>query len=118
MITNKLKVIAAITVSIILSPALTFAHPGNTASDGCHYCRTNCSKWGVPWNERHCHGGTTTKKASKPVYVDPCTHTNLLNTYKKKKATGEKMDNLSTKSWWTSCPVEVRKSVFKSVTNP
>ena len=34
----------------------TFAHPGRTASDGCHYCRTNCGSWGVPWNERHCHG--------------------------------------------------------------
>jgi len=32
------------------------AHPGRTASDGCHYCRTNCGSWGVPWNERHCHG--------------------------------------------------------------
>ena len=31
------------------------AHPGRTASDGCHYCRTNCDKWGVPWNVRHCH---------------------------------------------------------------
>lgn len=36
---------------------VTFAHPGNTASDGCHYCRTNCDRWGVPWNARHCHGG-------------------------------------------------------------
>lgn len=35
-----------------------YAHPGNTASDGCHYCRTNCDKWGVPWNERHCHNET------------------------------------------------------------
>lgn len=34
-----------------------FAHPGNTASDGCHYCRTNCDSWGVAWNQRHCHGG-------------------------------------------------------------
>ncbi len=33
------------------------AHPGNTASDGCHYCRTNCDRWGVPWYERHCHNG-------------------------------------------------------------
>jgi hypothetical protein len=40
-----------------------FAHPGNTASDGCHYCRTNCDKWGVPWNERHCHGGGTVNTA-------------------------------------------------------
>lgn len=40
------------------------AHPGNTASDGCHYCRTNCDKWGVPWNERHCHGGGTSGAGS------------------------------------------------------
>jgi len=33
------------------------AHPGRTAADGCHYCRTNCDYWGVPWNTRHCHGG-------------------------------------------------------------
>lgn len=33
------------------------AHPGNTAADGCHYCRTNCDRWGEAWGERHCHGG-------------------------------------------------------------
>lgn len=33
----------------------SLAHPGNTAADGCHYCKTNCDKWGVAWNERHCH---------------------------------------------------------------
>ena len=32
------------------------AHPGNLSSDGCHYCRTNCTKWCVPENQRHCHG--------------------------------------------------------------
>lgn len=32
-----------------------YAHPGNTASDGCHYCRTNCDYWGVEWDVRHCH---------------------------------------------------------------
>ena len=36
---------------------VTLAHPGRTASDGCHYCRTNCSSWGVAWDTRHCHGG-------------------------------------------------------------
>tara|TARA_B100001287_G_scaffold222096_1_gene191268 strand:+ start:95 stop:313 length:219 start_codon:yes stop_codon:yes gene_type:complete len=44
-------------VLIFFSLSLSvFAHPGNTASDGCHYCRTNCDKWGVAWNTRHCHG--------------------------------------------------------------
>ncbi|EGR1699941.1 hypothetical protein HYN73_00735 [Vibrio parahaemolyticus] len=33
----------------------SYSHPGRTASDGCHYCRTNCAKWGVPENQRHCH---------------------------------------------------------------
>lgn len=41
-----------------LYAAPTQAHPGRTANDGCHYCRTNCDSWGVAWNARHCHGGT------------------------------------------------------------
>jgi micrococcal nuclease len=43
------------------------AHPGRTSSDGCHYCRTNCDYWGVPWNERHCHGGSYTPPVSTPA---------------------------------------------------
>lgn len=43
------------------------AHPGRTAADGCHYCRTNCDSWGVPWDERHCHGGYT----APPAYIVP-----------------------------------------------
>jgi len=43
---------------VLLFPPVVFAHPGRTAADGCHYCRTNCDYWGVPWNVRHCHGGT------------------------------------------------------------
>lgn len=45
---------ALLTVPIL---GTTLAHPGRTAADGCHYCRTNCDYWGVPWNVRHCHGG-------------------------------------------------------------
>ena len=44
------------------------AHPGNKASDGCHYCRTNCDKWGVAWNQRHCHGGTLEEKPPVQIY--------------------------------------------------
>src|SRR3990167_218588 len=43
------------------------AHPGRTAADGCHYCRTNCDYWGVPWNERHCHGGSSGSTNNAPV---------------------------------------------------
>lgn len=42
-----------------LFTSVTYAHPGNTASDGCHYCRTRCDYWGEAWNERHCHGGNS-----------------------------------------------------------
>jgi len=56
------KIICYITISATLFLTLLFitpvsAHPGRTAADGCHYCRTNCDRWGVPWGERHCHGG-------------------------------------------------------------
>lgn len=40
---------------VALGSTAANAHPGRTASDGCHYCRTNCSSWGVPQNQRHCH---------------------------------------------------------------
>lgn len=57
--------------SLIFLSKNTFAHPGNTASDGCHYCRTNCDSWGVPWNERHCHGSGTveTVKTVQPTQI-------------------------------------------------
>lgn len=58
---SYMKKIVFILISLVIllnvtSPAE--AHPGNTAADNCHYCRTNCDKWGVAWNERHCHGGS------------------------------------------------------------
>lgn len=49
----------------------TFAHPGNTASDGCHYCRTNCDKWGVAWDERHCHNTYVEPEYTAPAYTPP-----------------------------------------------
>ena len=52
--------IALLALVIVLTASSTFAHPGRTASDGCHYCRTNCAQWGVATGARHCHGGTST----------------------------------------------------------
>lgn len=54
---NNDKASLIIVILFVLFPSISYAHPGRTASDGCHYCRTNCDKWGVPWNERYCHGG-------------------------------------------------------------
>ena len=54
---NKIAIIAALGALLLISvgAAISQAHPGRTASDGCHYCRTRCDYWGVPWNARHCH---------------------------------------------------------------
>ena len=69
---NKLfLLLAAISITVVF-PSYSFAHPGRTASDGCHYCRTNCDSWGVPWNERHCHNGYAAPVVEEqPVYVPP-----------------------------------------------
>ena len=42
-------------LAVVLTARPAFAHPGRTAADGCHYCRTNCDKWGEVAGERHCH---------------------------------------------------------------
>jgi len=64
----------------VLIPLYSYAHPGNTAADGCHYCRTNCGSWGVQWNERHCHGGSTRSYSSATnYYTTPAQPTCPLN---------------------------------------
>ena len=58
-----ITIFAAVFIALVF-PYPTSAHPGRTAADGCHYCRTNCDKWGVAWNERHCHGGGSSSGGS------------------------------------------------------
>lgn len=71
------KLLVVFLTLAVFFPKVVFAHPGRTASDGCHYCRTNCDKWGVPWNERHCHGSPrintnpTATPYQAPVVVIP-----------------------------------------------
>lgn len=52
-----MKKILGLVVATLFVPLFVYAHPGNTASDGCHYCRTNCDRWGEVEGARHCHGG-------------------------------------------------------------
>ena len=40
---------------VVLTATPAFAHPARTATDGCHFCRTNCAQWGEVAGERHCH---------------------------------------------------------------
>lgn len=54
---NKILVFFIIFTIATAFPSFSYAHPGNTASDGCHYCWTNCARWGEVYGQRHCHGG-------------------------------------------------------------
>ncbi len=64
-------------ILLILLPVIAEAHPGRTDSNGGHYCRTNCAKWGLKDGEYHYHNGggggsnskpaATTKPAVKPT---------------------------------------------------
>lgn len=62
----NMKILLTFIVVFFLFAAPTSAHPGGTASDGCHYCKTNCDKWGEAWGERHCHGGGS-EQTSQPI---------------------------------------------------
>ena len=64
-----LFVILGIILPIFAYPSIISAHPGRTASDGCHYCRTNCASWGEVQGARHCHGGGSTA----PIILNPPT---------------------------------------------
>lgn len=54
---KKIVILFLLLITIFLIPLFTFAHPGRTASDGCHYCWTNCESWGYVYGTRHCHNG-------------------------------------------------------------
>lgn len=63
-LSRSATLLAVLLASMTLAPVVALAHPGRTASDGCHYCHTNCSRWNVPANQRHCHGGSSAPSAS------------------------------------------------------
>ena len=57
-IVSSITLLLFLTVNMVL-PSTILAHPGARDPDGGHYCRTNCDKYGVPWNERHFHNGSS-----------------------------------------------------------
>lgn len=68
-------VLAIVAMVFIVPMELVSAHPGNTASDGGHYCWSNCASWGEVYGERHFHGGssgpTTYSAPPEPDYDEP-----------------------------------------------
>lgn len=56
---KKINLIFIVLLCMFIFPIDVNAHPGGLDSNGCHYCRTNCAKWGLEQNEYHCHSGNT-----------------------------------------------------------
>ena len=46
---------AVLALVVALTASSAWAHPGGLATDGCHYCRTNCAKQGEVEGALHCH---------------------------------------------------------------
>ena len=65
----RLLLLAVLLVLLALDAA---AHPGRTAADGCHYCRSNCDRWNVKADERHCHGdGSSSTSTTTGTQTEP-----------------------------------------------
>ena len=62
---NLMKILITSIVCLIMNPLSTYAHPGRTDKYGCHTCRTNCEKYGLNYNEYHCHNGNTNTNSSQ-----------------------------------------------------
>jgi beta-lactamase superfamily II metal-dependent hydrolase len=80
---------------LILVPTLTSAHPGRTDSNGGHYCRTNCSKWGLKNGEYHYHNGGSNSGSQNTKKSEKTTQTRKQQTTKTQKKTEAKKKDTS-----------------------
>jgi competence protein ComEC len=67
---KKRTILIASTLSLLMLTQPVLAHPGRTDSNGGHYCRTNCEKWGEVEGEWHSHGDSD-NESSKPDDTAP-----------------------------------------------
>ena len=72
-----------ILILITFIPTIVFAHPGKTDANGCHYCRTNCAKWGLYNGQYHCHNGGTGGSSSSNNTTKKTTTTTKRSTTKR-----------------------------------
>jgi hypothetical protein len=61
------KIYLFVLLALFFIPVVSFAHPGNTDSSGCHTCRTNCSDWGLSYGEYHCHNAKSSYQPLSPI---------------------------------------------------
>ena len=76
---------------VVLTASPVWAHPGGRAADGCHYCQTNCAKWGEVEGERHCHRDRQKARS----------HRNVQPSARQPQAASERIRNI---------PIEIRGS--------
>lgn len=78
---KKYGILILVVFISLLSIKDVYAHPGRTDSRGCHYCRTNCAKWGLSNVEYHCHNnGSSSNSTSNSVKnIYGCTDSNSIN---------------------------------------
>ena len=78
---KKYGILILVVFISLLSIKDVYAHPGRTDSRGCHYCRTNCSKWSLRNGEYHCHNnGSSSNSTSNSVNnIYGCTDSNSIN---------------------------------------
>lgn len=64
---KRIALCMIMSILLVLLPVIAQAHPGRTDSNGGHYCRTNCAKWGLKDGEYDYHngsGGSNSKPAA------------------------------------------------------
>ena len=89
---NKILILLAFVSAFLLLPGNILAHPGRTDSNGCHYCRTNCTKWGLANNEYHCHNGSGTSSKKKTSSTKTVVSKSSDNTLKSVSIDGENVN--------------------------
>lgn len=89
---NKILILLAFVSAFLLLPGNILAHPGRTDSNGCHYCRTNCAKWGLANNEYHCHNGSGTSSKKKTSSTKTVVSKSSDNTLKSVSIDGENVN--------------------------
>lgn len=112
----KLKILV-ITI-IILVPTKVLAHPGRLDSKGCHYCRTNCAKWGLEIDEYHCHEGGTYSNSKGEIYDESGTKISDGNSSSdEQKESGEYNNNNNSSSEDTSYANNGNKQSYNNSVN-
>lgn len=63
------KIIAFLVGISLLATSTAFASPGGLDTNGGHYCRTNCAKYGYKTDQYHCHKSYCKLPSAKKMQI-------------------------------------------------